>query len=91
MYVQRAPQTLLLLQAFLRRPSEWRYGYDLSRDTGIRHGTLYPQLMRLEASGILQSYWQLENGGRGKRRHMYRLTDTGREEAKAMLADQSAG
>lgn len=33
-------QTLLLLERFLDRPSAWRYGYELSRETGLKSGTV---------------------------------------------------
>ena len=83
-----APQTLQLLLAFLGRPDEWRYGYELSRVTGLRHGTLYPQLTRLEASGLLEGHWEEEGKGPGKPRHMYRLTEFGETAAAALLAQE---
>jgi hypothetical protein len=30
-----SPQTLSVLEAFLERPSQWRYGYDLAQETGL--------------------------------------------------------
>ena len=47
MKLKLSPQTLLILEAFLDRPADWKYGYDLSRSTGLKSGTLYPLLMRL--------------------------------------------
>jgi hypothetical protein len=40
-------QTRALLAAFLERSQIWRHGYDLSKETGLKSGTLYPVLMRL--------------------------------------------
>ena len=48
----------------LRRP---RYGYDLrqalaEKGLPIEEGTLYPLLRRLEAQGVLDSEWRIEDG-----------------------------
>jgi len=48
-------QTRALLAAFLDRSRIWRHGYDLSKETGLRSGTLYPLLMRLSEQGLLES------------------------------------
>ena len=45
MKLKLSPQTLLILEAFLDHPAEWKYGYDLSKATGLKSGTLYPILM----------------------------------------------
>ncbi|MDE2112416.1 MAG: helix-turn-helix transcriptional regulator [Alphaproteobacteria bacterium] len=70
-------QTRLLLLAMLDAPSNWRHGYELSRETGLKSGTLYPILMRLSDRGLLESKWQEpEQAGRPPR-HAYRLTPDG--------------
>jgi DNA-binding PadR family transcriptional regulator len=62
----------------LREPLRWRHGYDLSQQTGLKSGTLYPILMRLSDQGLLESKWQEpEHPGRPPR-HAYRLTSEGR-------------
>ena len=35
-----SPQTAMVLDTFLEAPRTWRYGYDISRDTGLKSGTL---------------------------------------------------
>ncbi|PTT79495.1 PadR family transcriptional regulator, partial [Pseudomonas sp. HMWF010] len=35
-------QTSVVLAALLEQPQAWRYGYDLSKETGLKSGTLYP-------------------------------------------------
>ena len=40
-------QTVALLVALAARPQDWRHGYDLARETGLKSGTLYPILVRL--------------------------------------------
>ena len=82
-------QTLKLLDALLARPGDWHYGYDLSKATSLKSGTLYPQLIRLEAIGWLEARWE-EAPQPGKlARHMYHLTARGLQEAPAVL--QAAG
>ena len=68
-------QTLFVLAALLRDPGEWRYGYDLSRETDLKSGCLYPILIRLNERGWLESKWQHDENQ--KPRHMYRLTGLG--------------
>jgi PadR family transcriptional regulator, regulatory protein PadR len=78
-------QTLLLFNAFLEQREDWRYGYDLSRETGLKSGTLYPALMRLEAKGLLETRWE-EPAQRGRPpRHMYRLNAAGVHAAQNAL------
>jgi len=80
-------QTLALFEAFLARQGEWRYGYDLSRETGLKSGTLYPALMRLEEQGLLETRWEAaERPGRPPR-HMYQLTAVGAAEARRALRE----
>ena len=80
-----SPQTLKLLDALLSQPGEWRYGYDLSKETGLKSGTLYPQLMRLEASGWLEAEWEEAPQPGKPARHIYRLTGEGTTNASALL------
>lgn len=71
-------QTHALLVAMLREPLRWHHGYELSQQTGLKSGTLYPILMRLSDQGLLESKWQEpEHPGRPPR-HGYRLTSEGR-------------
>jgi DNA-binding PadR family transcriptional regulator len=72
-------QTRAVLEALLRAASDWRYGYDLSKETGLKSGTLYPILMRLEAQGWLEARWEDAQGSGRPPRHLYRLTTKGLE------------
>lgn len=80
--------TLDVLGALLESPSSWQYGYDLSRRTGLKSGTLYPILMRLAERGWLEARWEFDDAS-GRPRHVYRLTGDGRRRARA-VAHQSA-
>ncbi len=79
-------QTLSLLEALLSQPRTWRHGYDLSLETDLKSGTLYPVLARLSERGFLESKWEeSELAGRPPRR-MYRLNAKGLAYARAELA-----
>jgi PadR family transcriptional regulator, regulatory protein PadR len=90
-----SPQTRALLAALLDRPHTWRHGYDLSKDTGLKSGTLYPLLMRLSEQRLLESCWQEAARPGLPARHVYRLTASGlalaREQELAAIAVERAG
>ena len=81
-----SPETLLVLERFVGRPTDWRYGYDLSRETGLKSGTLYPILIRLEKYTWLEASWVATEEGVPPR-HTYRLTSNGLELARTKLAE----
>lgn len=81
-----SPETLLVLEAFAGRPLRWRYGYELSREAGLKSGTLYPILMRLERYKLLEAQWVVTEDGVPPR-HTYRLTPGGLECARAKLSE----
>ncbi|MBI5288732.1 MAG: PadR family transcriptional regulator [Chloroflexi bacterium] len=78
-------QTESVLAALLGSVEAWRHGYDLSRETGLRSGTLYPILIRLEGQGWLEARWEDEPAPGKPRRHLYRLTGLGAHEARAAV------
>jgi PadR family transcriptional regulator, regulatory protein PadR len=80
-----------MLDALMERPRAWHYGYDLSRLTELKSGTLYPILMRLCERGVLESKWQPAAQEGRPPRHMYRLTAAGLVFARESLATQPAG
>jgi len=83
-----------LLAAFLEQSRTWRHGYDLSKETGLRSGTLYPLLMRLSEQGLLDQRWQDAERPGLPPRHAYRLTAAGlalarEQELEAVAADRA--
>ena len=78
-------ETLRLLAFFIGAQSAWCYGYELSRETGLKSGTLYPILMRLEKYKLLEARWVNTEDGVPPR-HTYRLTLEGMALAKSKLA-----
>ena len=79
--LRRSPQTLAVLRALLRRAHSWHYGYDLLKETGLKSGTLYPMLARLQGGGWLQEKWEKPSGPGRPPRHLYRLSQAGRTAA----------
>jgi DNA-binding PadR family transcriptional regulator len=79
-------QTQVLLAALAAQPQAWRYGYDLSKETGLKSGTLYPLLMRLSDQGLLESEWRPPVQTGRPARHAYRLTTAGAALASAQAA-----
>jgi PadR family transcriptional regulator PadR len=75
--VNASRQTRKLLAALATKPRAWRHGYELSKESGLTSGTLYPSLMRLCDQGFLEAKWgESEDTGRPPR-HLYRLTSQG--------------
>lgn len=73
--------TLQVLSVMSERPTEDHYGLDICRATGLKGGTVYPILARLEKAGMVTSTWENIDPkveGRSPRRN-YRLTPSGWE------------
>lgn len=79
----------LAVVAVLAATDEWHHGYDLMAQAGVKSGTLYPLLMRLEAQGLLQARWVDSPQPGRPPRHIYKLTPAGRDWV-ASLADSQA-
>ncbi len=77
-----SPAAREVLARLVEAGGRWSYGYDLCRATGLKSGTLYPLLIRLEGQGHLEAQWLPAENGRPPR-HAYRLTATGRQLALA--------
>ena len=83
-------QTLAVLAALAANPSDWRHGYDLARETGLKSGTLYPILVRLADREIVEACWEDGEPAGRPRRHLYRLTAGGLAAATTALAEAPA-
>ena len=83
-----SPQTAAVLQALSAQPAEWRHGYELGQQVGLKAGSLYPILIRLADRGLLEARWEEHSGELPGRppRHLYRLTGSGRELAAQLPA-----
>ena len=78
-------QTVAVLEALKGNGRIWRYGYDLSKVTGLKSGTLYPILMRLHDEGWLENKWEQSSEPGRPPRHLYRLTAVGSSAAGRAL------
>lgn len=78
-------QTLAVLGTLLEQPRAWRHGYELSKESGLKSGTLYPILIRLGDRGLLESKWQPPDQPGRPPRHLYRLTAAGAAYAREQL------
>lgn len=78
-----SPHARTVLAVLLNAGGQWSHGYELVRLAGVKSGTLYPLLIRLEAQGYLDAEWQQPTEGGRPPRHAYRLTASGAQLARA--------
>jgi PadR family transcriptional regulator PadR len=83
-----SPQTTGVLSVLAADPAEWRYGYDLGLELGLKSGSLYPILVRLSDRGLLESRWEAHPPSGRPPRHLYRLTSQGLEYASEQAASR---
>lgn len=82
-------QTLAILSALAG--ADWLYGLELAERTGLKSGSLYPILIRLDERGLLESRW-IEPSAPGRpRRHAYRLLPAGRRALADAASTTGAG
>jgi DNA-binding PadR family transcriptional regulator len=86
-----SPQTIAVLGALAARPGDWRHGYELGQEVGLKAGSLYPILIRLCDRGLLEATWETEAPSGRPPRHLYRLTGTGVRLAGELAGDRGAG
>ncbi|WP_332801928.1 PadR family transcriptional regulator [Sphingomonas sp. RT2P30] len=77
-----SPAARQLLAILAAGGEAWLHGYNLCVQAGIKSGTLYPLLIRLEAQGFLEAMWQQPVARGRPPRHGYRLTQSGRQLAR---------
>jgi PadR family transcriptional regulator PadR len=79
-----------VLAVLLDARGAWSHGYELASLAGVKSGTLYPLLIRLEGQGYLEAEWQQPPEGGRPPRHAYRLTASGVQLARASPPGQPA-
>jgi PadR family transcriptional regulator PadR len=82
---------LQVAMALLDDPRGRHWGYELSKQTGVRSGVLYPMLTRMLNEGWVEDGWEDPTTIREKRppRRYYELTDKGRLALSAVLQEAS--
>lgn len=75
--------------ALMEDPLGRHWGYGLMKRAGVRSGVLYPILQRMLTEGWVHDGWEdpAEIEGRRPARRYYQLTDKGRQELGAVMAD----
>lgn len=82
------PILKVLQVLFAAGPDEGVYGLELTAHTGLKSGTLYPVLARLERAGWVVSAWEKTDPktvGRPRRRY-YKLSGLGQRAGSAELS-----
>jgi DNA-binding PadR family transcriptional regulator len=76
-------ETQKVLLLMLQEPSRSYYGLEIIRDAGLKGGTLYPILARLEDAEWVTSEWEsMDPAAEGRRpRRYYTLTPEGVRQA----------
>jgi PadR family transcriptional regulator PadR len=65
-----------------------RYGFDVADRTGLKTGTVYPSLRRLESLGYVRSSWESEKTARREQRparRYYEITAAGSAALEAAI------
>jgi PadR family transcriptional regulator PadR len=74
----------------LEDPTSRHWGYELSKQTGVRSGVLYPMLTRMLDEGWVEDGWEdptITIHEKRPPRRYYKLTDKGRLALGAVLHD----
>ena len=85
-----SPQTLMVLEALRHGARTWSHGYDVSKLTRLKSGTLYPILARLHEEGWLEARWEEAREPGRPPRHLYRLSAVGSRAANRILESPAA-
>jgi PadR family transcriptional regulator, regulatory protein PadR len=85
--VRKTHSLVQVAMALMADPGGRRWGYELSKTSGVRSGVLYPTLQRMLDEGWVRDGWEEQGEVRAKRppRRYYELTDKGRAELGALL------
>jgi len=71
--------------AELKTESTW--GLQICSETKLGSGSVYSVLDRFEKYGWVESFWEDDNGRRGARRRLYKVTRAGKKSLKQLLAE----
>lgn len=74
--------TIQVLKCIYSFKGEAVWGLEISKLTGLKTGTVYPILERLESLGWLTSEWEITQERNGPRRRTYQLTPEAYQEMR---------
>ena len=86
------PKPLIVAHLLLLLAEQPRHGYELAASLrswefeGVTPSMVYRDLTRLEAEGLVRSFWEASQA-RGPARHMYELTAAGQSDLVACADD----
>ncbi len=82
-------QTLKVLKVLLSDPLAEHYGLEMANQAGLKSGSIYPILARLEGYGWVTSDWEeIDPVAAGRRpRRYYKLSPDGAERARHHLRE----
>jgi PadR family transcriptional regulator, regulatory protein PadR len=87
--MRKTHASVQVAMALLAEPRARHWGYELSKQAGVRSGVLYPMLARMLDRGWLTDGWEDPATIDVKRppRRYYELTDLGKVRLGALLAE----
>lgn len=65
------------------------WGLQICSETNLGSGSVYSVLDRFEGYGWVESYWEEDNGRRGARRRLYKVTTLGKTSLRQLIADHA--
>lgn len=69
---RKTPATAAVLATLLSsKDAQW--GLQIVKETGLKTGTVYPILERLEAAGWVEAEWDVDDARKGPRRRYFHL------------------
>jgi DNA-binding PadR family transcriptional regulator len=71
--------------AELKTGSTW--GLQICSETKLGSGSVYSVLDRFEKYGWVESFWEDDNGRRGARRRLYKVTQYGKKSLKRLVSE----
>lgn len=84
--LQRVTEPTVDVLRVLLAAAEPVWGLRIVKATGLKAGSVYPILSRLEDGNWITGEWEAEGQRSGPRRRLYRLTEEGEREAAAIVA-----
>lgn len=86
---RKTPATAAVLEALLSA-SGAVWGLQVVKETGLKTGTVYPILERLEAAGWVEGVWDTDDERKGPRRRYFRLSAEAAPHAHRYVDSQRA-